>query len=268
MTLLVHPTAVVDAAAQVAPDVRIGPYAVVEGPVVLGAGTVLMAHSTVLGHTVLGEGNVVFPGAVLGAEPQDLKHRGEPTRLVIGDRNRFREHVTVHAGTVPGGGVTRVGSDCLFMAGAHVAHDCEVGQRVILANQVLLAGHVRIADGAILNGAAALHHFTSVGRLAYVGGLTRITQDVPPFCIVEGHPARIRGCNVVGLRRAGVAEDAVRRVQGALRSIFMSKSTTAAAAMRALEAEYPEDPLIGEVLASIRASGAGRQGRAREAHRG
>lgn len=267
MTTLVHPTAVIDERARVAPDVRVGAYAVVEGPVVLGPGTVLMPHATILGHTELGEGNVVYPGAVLGADPQDLKHRGETTRLLVGDRNRFREHVTVHLGTVPGGGVTRVGSDGLFMAGSHIAHDCEVGDRVILANQVLLAGHVRVAEGAILNGACALHHFTSVGRLAYVGGLSRITQDVHPFTIVEGHPARVRGCNVVGLRRAGVPEEAVQRVNRAIRSIFLSKSSTAALAIQALEAEHPEDPLIGEVLASIRASGGGRHGRAREALR-
>ena len=267
MTTTIHPTAVVDPAASLGEGVEIGPYAVVQGPAVLGDGTQLMAHATVLGHTRLGSENVLYPGCVLGADPQDLKHRGEVTHLEVGDRNRFREHVTVHAGTVKGGGLTRVGSDGLFMAGCHVAHDAEVGDRVILANHVLLAGHVRVEDGAILNGAAACHHFTTVGRLAYVGGLSRITQDVPPFSIVEGHPARIRGCNVVGLRRAGVAEDAVLRVRDAIRSIYLSRSTTAAAAMRALEAEHPEDPLIAEVLGFIRAAGAGRQGRAREVPR-
>ncbi len=264
MTLAIHPTAVVDPAAILGTGVRIGAYAVVEGPVELGDDTVLMAHACVLGHTRLGRGNVLFPGAILGAAPQDLKYAGEVTRLEVGDRNQFREHVTIHAGTAKGGGLTRVGSDGLYMAGSHVAHDAEVGDRVILANNVLLAGHVRVEDGAILNGAAACHHFTTIGRLAYVGGLSRITQDVPPFSIVEGHPARVRGCNVVGLRRAGVPEPDVLRVRNAIRSIFLSRTTTAADAMRRLEAEHPGDPLIGEVLTSLRAAGAGRQGRARE----
>jgi UDP-N-acetylglucosamine acyltransferase len=264
----VHPTAVIDPQAVLAPDVRVGPYAVVEGPVTLGPGCVLHAHAVVMGHTTLGAGNVVFPGAVVGAPPQDLKHDGEPTRLVIGDHNQIREHVTIHPGTHKGGGLTRVGSHNLFMVGSHVAHDCIVGDRTVLANHVLLAGHIRVGDRAILNGAAACHHFTTVGRLAYVGGLTRITQDIHPFTIVEGHPARVRGVNRVGMQRAGFPDEAVEHVERAVRSVFLARKEGSHEALARLEHESADQPLVMEFVASVRASERGRQGRAAEPLRG
>ncbi len=260
----IHPTAVIDPQAQVHPDVRIGPQCVVQGPVEIGAGSVLYAQATVMGRTILGTGNVVFPGAVIGAPPQDLKYDGEPTLLEIGDNNSFREHVTVHPGTDQGGGRTMIGSDNLFMIGSHVAHDCSIGNRVVLSNHVLLAGHITVGDRAVLNGASACHHYTTVGRLAYVGGLTRITQDVHPFTIVEGHPARIRACNSIGMRRAGLSEDEIQPVKNAIFSIFVSGKMSAAEAMAGVEAEHPDHPLVQELLASIRASQQGRQGRAAE----
>jgi UDP-N-acetylglucosamine acyltransferase len=260
----IHPTAVVDPAAELGDDVEIGPHAVVDGPVRLGAHCVLMANATVLGETTLGEGNVVFPGAVIGAAPQDLKHRGEPTRLVVGARNQIREHVTFHRGTAKGGGLTTVGSDGLFMVGCHVAHDCVVGDRVILANHVLLAGHVTVQERAILNGAAACHHFTTIGRLAYVGGLSRITRDIPPFAVAEGHPVRIRGANVVGMQRSGIAAEVVDRVEDAVRDIFVRGVETARDAMARLEREHPGDSLLRELIAFTRASEAGRSGRQAE----
>lgn len=263
----VHPTAVVDPRAVLAPDVRVGPHAVVDGPVTIGDGCVLHAHAVVMGHTVLGPGNHVFPGAVLGAPPQDLKFAGEPTRLEIGQGNQFREHVTVHPGTKKGGGITRVGSHGLFMVGSHVAHDCQVGDHVVLANHVLLAGHIRVGDRAILNGAAACHHFTTIGRLAYVGGLTRITQDIHPFTIVEGHPARVRGANVVGMRRAGLPADSVERVRDAVFAVLISEREGAAEALRRVEQEHAGDALVLELVASVRASERGRQGRSAEPQR-
>lgn len=260
----VHPTAVIDPAAVLASDVAVGPYAVVQGPVRIGAGCVIHAHAVVMGHTTLGAENQVFPGAVIGAPPQDLKHAGEPTRLEIGDGNAFREHVTVHPGTAKGGGLTRVGSRGLFMVGSHVAHDCVVGDHVVLANHVLLAGHIRVGDRAILNGAAACHHFTTVGRLAYVGGLTRITQDVHPFTVVEGHPARVRAVNKVGMQRAGLAAASIERVEEAVKRLFTHKREDARDALARLEREHADEPLVLEVLASVRASESGRQGRAAE----
>lgn len=261
----IHPTAVVDPGAEIGEDVEIGPYCAIQGPARIGRGCVLHAHVTVMGHTSLGEGNHLFPGAVLGAEPQDLKYDGSPTALSIGDGNRFREHVTVHPGTVGGGGVTTIGSGGLFMVGCHVAHDCRVGDQVVLANHVLLAGHVRVGDRAVMNGASACHHFTTVGRFAYVGGLSRITQDVPPFTVVEGHPARIRGANTVGMRRAGIDPDTIARVKRAVFAIFLSAKESTAEALNRVEAECAGDRCVGELVAAVRASAQGRQGRAAEA---
>ncbi len=263
----IHPTAVIDSDAQLGIDVEVGAHCVIDGPVVLGDGNRLLPGVTIMGHTTVGEGNVFYPGCVIGAPPQDLKHRGEATRLEIGDENHFREHVTIHPGTVAGGGLTTVGSRNLLMVGSHVAHDCRVGSGIVLANHVLLAGHVIVHDRAILNGASALHHFTTVGRFAYVGGLTRITQDVHPFTIVEGHPARVRACNTVGLQRAGVSAEDVEIVRAAVRSILVSDRLSAAEAIARVEADHPEHALVGELLASIRAAQAGRQGRAAEGGR-
>lgn len=261
-------TAVVDARAQIADDVRIGSYCVIQGPVVIGRGCVLYPHVTILGNTILGEDNHVFPGAVIGAEPQDLKHDGALTRLEIGDHNRIREHVTMHPGTRAGGGVTVLESHGLFMVGCHVAHDCRIGNHVILANHVLLAGHITVGDRAVLNGASACHHFTSVGRLAYVGGLTRITQDVHPFTVVEGHPARVRGANTVGLQRAGIDAARIAIVKRAIYSLFLSDRETSAEVIVRLEREYGDEPLVCELIASVCASHEGRQGRAAERARG
>lgn len=264
----IHPTAVVDPMAVLGDDVEIGPYCVVEGPVRIGAHTVLRPHVTILGDTVLGEGNVVHPGAVLGAPPQDLKHGDAKTKLVVGHRNQIREHVSFHPGTVKGGGITTVGDDGLFMVGSHVAHDGVIGNGVILANHVLLAGHVTVGDRAIMNGAAACHHFTTIGRFAYVGGLTRITRDIPPFTIAEGHPVRIRGANVVGMRRAGFAPDVVERMKRAIFTIFVSDEEPARTAIERLRAEHPTDPLLAEIAAFQAASDLGRNGRAKEKRAG
>jgi UDP-N-acetylglucosamine acyltransferase len=263
----IHPTAVIGAEAELADDVRVGPYCVIDGPARLGAGCELQSHVTIVGDTTVGAGNRFFPGAVIGTPPQDLKHRGEHVRLVIGDGNQFREHVTVHAGTAVDRGVTVVGSNSLFMVGSHVAHDCLVGDNVILANNVLLAGHITVSDRAILNGASACHHFTSIGRMAYVGGLTRITQDVHPFTIVEGHPARVRACNVIGLQRAGIPAEDVEIVRRAVREILVSDRLTTAEAIEQVEARHPDHALVAELIASVRAAAAGRQGRAQEPQR-
>jgi len=263
----IHPTAVVDARAEIGDGVKIGPHCAVEGTVRLGDGCELQPHVTIMGHTTVGEGNVFFPGSVIGAAPQDLKYQGEDVRLVIGDGNHFREHVTVHPGTSQDRGVTDIGSGNLFMVGSHVAHDCRIGSGVVLANHVLLAGHITVHDRAILNGASACHHFTTVGRMAYVGGLTRITQDVHPFTIVEGHPARIRACNVIGLQRAGIPAEDVDIVRRAVKSILVSDRQTAAEAIAEVEALHPDHALVAELIASVRAAHAGRQGRAQEPSR-
>lgn len=216
----VHPSAVVHPSADIDPSASIGPFCVLGPNVRIGAGTALRSHVVVQRDTTIGDENLIHPFASLGMDPQDLKHRGERVTLTVGDRNTIREHVTLHRGTGLGGGETRIGSDCLFMVGAHVAHDCVVGDSVILANNVLLGGHVRVESGAILAGAAAVHHFATIGRLAFVGGLARVTRDVPPFVVAEGSPASPRKVNTVALTRRGWTEAETDAIKWAFRALF------------------------------------------------
>ena len=199
-----HPTAVIDDSARVGRDCEIGPLCVVGPDVVLGDRVVLKSHVAVAGRTSIGDDTVVFPFAALGEIPQDMKFRGEATRLVIGRRNRIREHVTMHTGTDGGGGVTRIGDDGLFMVGCHIAHDAQVGNRVILANATALAGHVVLEDDVIVGGLSGIHQFVRVGRGAIVGAVTMVTHDVIPYGQVQGPRGELVGLNLVGLKRRGV----------------------------------------------------------------
>jgi UDP-N-acetylglucosamine acyltransferase len=258
----------VDEKATIGDDVSVGPFAVIGPDVTIGDGCEIGPGAVVTGHTTLGRENVVQSHAVLGGPPQDLKYRGEPTRLVVGDGNLIREGVTMNVGTVGGGGITRVGDGNLIMAYAHVAHDCRVGDGVILSNNIMLAGHVVVNDGAILNGGAAAHHFTTIGRLSYVGGLSRLVQDVPPFVIAEGHPLRFGGVNVVGLRRRGVSEDAIRALRDAYRRCLRTDEprTRVLAGMRT---EWEGlDPMVREFVEALERQAAGKHGRSLEATRG
>ncbi len=204
-TARVHPSAVVEPGATLGPDCEIGPLAVIGPEVVLGAGVVVKSHAVITGATEIGEGTQVFSFAVLGEIPQDLKFKGERTRLVIGARNRIREHVTINTGTEGGGGLTRVGDDCLIMAGAHVAHDCQVGNRVILVNNSALAGHCVVEDDVILGGLSGVHQWVRIGRGAIIGAVTMVTNDVIPFGLVQAPRGQLDGLNLVGLKRRGVA---------------------------------------------------------------
>ncbi len=230
-------TAVVHPLALVAPDVAlgdgaiVGPFAVVEPGVVIGSGTRLDAHVVVRTGTRLGAGNTVHPFAVLGGDPQERTYAGEVTRLEVGDGNTFREHVTVHRGSVKGGGVTRVGSGSLFMAGVHVAHDCALGDRLELANGTLLGGHVALGDGVVVGGAAAVGPFVRVGARAFVAAGAMVEQDVPPFVIVAGDRARVRALNRVGLARAGVPAASRAALERAFKAIFRGDAPRAAAAL-------------------------------------
>jgi len=219
----IHPTAVVAPGAEVHPSCEIGPFAVLGSQVRLGPGNVVGAHAVLDGDTTLGEANRVFPHACLGQIPQDLKYRGEKTKLVIGSRNQFREFTTVHVGTEGGGGVTRIGSGCLFMANSHVAHDCQVGDACILANSVALAGHVTLEDHAILGGLSGVHQFTRIGRFVFAAGGSLIVQDVAPYCLVQGDRAALAGLNVTGLQRGGMSEEQVARVKDAYKIVFRQK---------------------------------------------
>lgn len=199
----IHPTALIDSAAQLDSSVSVGAYAVIGPHVEIGAGTTIGAHCVVEGHTRIGCDNRIFQFASLGAQPQDKKYAGEPTRLVIGDRNTVREFCTFNTGTVQDQGVTAIGDDNWIMAYVHVAHDCVVGSHTILANNATLAGHVHVGDHVILGGLTGVHQFTKVGAHAMAGFASHISQDVPPFMMVDGNPLAVRGFNIEGLRRRG-----------------------------------------------------------------
>jgi len=201
----IHPTAVVDAKAQIDLGVEIGPYAVVGPEVSIGSGTRIGPHVVLDGRVSIGKGNRIFPGASIGAEPQDLKYNGAPTEVVIGDDNAIRECVTINRATHEGE-QTRIGNSNLLMAYSHLGHNCDLGNRIVIANGVAVAGHVVIGDRAVIGGVLGIHQFVHIGTMAMVGGMSRIDRDVPPYAIVEGHPGRLRGLNRIGLKRSGLSE--------------------------------------------------------------
>ncbi|HXS99179.1 MAG TPA: acyl-ACP--UDP-N-acetylglucosamine O-acyltransferase [Elusimicrobiota bacterium] len=224
--MAIHPTAIVDATAKIDATAEIGPYAIIGPDAVIGARTKVGAH-TVVEHATLGADNVLHAGCYVGTPPQDLKYAGEKTRLVMGDKNTVRECVTINRGTAQGGGVTKIGSNCLFMACSHVAHDCHVGNGVIIVNAVLLAGHVHIADGAVLGGSCAIHQYVRIGRFAMLGGGSMNGQDILPFTTTQGDRATLRGLNLLGMRRGGFSREAVAAVKDAYKTLFLSGLTQA-----------------------------------------
>ena len=225
MSASVHPTAIVDDGAELGAGVEIGPFCIVGPRARLGEGTRLISNVVIEGDTRLGADCVVHPFAVLGAPPQHLAHRGEDTRLEIGDRNVLREHVTMHAGTVMGGGVTKVGSDGLFMVNTHVAHDCVVGDRVAMANNASLGGHVQVGDFVFVGGLAGVHQHTRIGRYSFVGASAMVTKDVIPYGSVWGNHAHLEGLNLVGLKRRGFSRAAIGDLRSAFRLLFGPEGT-------------------------------------------
>lgn len=205
MAASIHPTAVVDPRARLADGVQIGPYAVIGPEVEIGEGSRIGPHVVIDGRVRMGRGNRIFPGACIGLEPQDLKYNGAPTEVILGDDNTIRECVTINRATHDGE-QTRLGSGNLLMAYSHIGHNCQLGDRIVIANGVAVAGHVVIGDRAVIGGVLGIHQFVQIGTLAMVGGMSRIDRDVPPFLMVEGHPGRVRGLNRIGLRRSGLAE--------------------------------------------------------------
>lgn len=247
MTTFIHPSAVIDPAAKIGEGVSIGPFCLVGPHVSIGDGCVLHSHVVVDGHTTIGKETKIFPFAVIGTRPQDLKFKGEHTKLEIGDRVMIREHVTMNPGTEGGGALTKVGNDCLFMVGAHVAHDCIVGNNVILANNATLAGHVTVGDHAILGGLSAVHQFVRIGAHAMVGGMSGVEYDVIPYGLVMGERARLAGLNLVGLERRGFAREDISVLTKAFREIFHGEGTFKERLAKA-HAEYTGKPLIDDVL--------------------
>lgn len=245
--------AVVHPKAKLAPGVSIGPYAVIHEHVSIGEGTEIGAHCVIEGHTTIGRDCKIFSGAVIGSIPQDLKFKGEQSRLIIGDRNKIREYVTINPGTEGGGGKTVVGSDCLFMAYSHVAHDCIIGNNVILANSVALAGHILIEDRAIVGGLVGVHQFVRIGKLAMIGGCSRVVQDVPPYATCVGYPAKIFGVNSEGLKRAQLPHETKDTLHRAFKVLFYSKHSLPRG-IESVEKQFDGTPELDHLLGFLRQS--------------
>jgi UDP-N-acetylglucosamine acyltransferase len=224
LTRLIHPTAVIDPGAELDPSVKVGPFAVIGDRVKIGADTSVGAHVVIEGPTEIGIGNQIFPGAAIGLETQDLKYAGGETGLKIGNYNRIREYVTINRATGDGG-FTVIGDNNLLMAYVHIAHDCCIEDDVKIANATSLAGDVHIESGAVISGVLGIHQFVHIGKLAMIGGMTRIQRDVPPFTIVEGNPARVRSLNLVGMKRSNFSSSEIMALKEAYRILYNSDHT-------------------------------------------
>ena len=249
----IHPTAVIAPAAQIADSVEIGPYCVVGANVTLGARVRLISHAVIDGNTTVGDGTVIYPFASIGHRPQDLKYKGEASRLVIGRENQIREHVSMNPGTEGGGMVTRVGDHCLFMVGAHVAHDCLIGDHVILVNNVALGGHVEIGDFAIIGGNSAVHQFVRIGKQVMVGGMTGVENDVIPYATVTGNRAHLSGLNLVGLKRRGFSREDIHELRTAYRLLFAPEGTMVER-LEEVAAQFKDCAPVMEIVDFIRAN--------------
>lgn len=247
----IHPTAIIEEGARIGTDVEIGPYSIVGAKVTLGDRVKLHAHVVISGNTTIGEETEIFPFASIGSPPQDLKYAGEDTKLVIGARNKIREHVTMNPGTVQADSMTKVGDDGLFMTGAHVAHDCVVGDRVIMANNATLGGHVTVGDHAIIGGLAAVHQFIRIGNHAIIGGMSGVESDVIPYGRVKGERAFLAGLNLIGLERRGFTKDQIRTLQKAYNQLFGDEGTLEER-MEQIEVDFPDMDIVAAMTEFMR----------------
>lgn len=259
----IHPTAIVDPRAVLEGNVTIGPYSIVSGGTFIGSGTELHNHVTIMGNVRIGRDNQFYPNCVIGGDPQDRGYRGEPTWVVIGDRNVFREAVTVHRGTTKEMGITRVGDDNYIMANGHLAHDVMFGSRIYMANATLLSGHVHVHDDANISGSVGIHHFCTVGSFCFIGGLTKIVTDVPPYMLVDGNPAEVRNVNLVGLRRRGMSNSELQSLNEAYRLLYRARMGTEQA-RKVLEGHGQMTEATTNLFNFLETQHAGRRGRGRE----
>jgi len=248
----IHKTAIIADGAKLGADVEIGPYCVVGDNVVLGDGVSLKSHVHIEGYTEIGTGTAVFPFASLGTQPQDLKFGGEESRLVIGANTTIREHVTMNPGTEGGGLLTSVGDKCLIMVGAHVAHDCRIGNGVIMANNATLAGHVTVGDNALIQGLSAVHQFVRIGPHAIVGGMSGVEFDIIPYGAVIGNRAHLAGLNLVGLKRRGFPREQIHALRNAFQALFFGDGTVKDRVETVAEG-FAGEPLVEEMLDFVRA---------------
>lgn len=224
-SIYIHPTAIVEKGAELQNNVHIGPYCIIGSEVTLAAGVQLYSHVYITGKTYIGESTQVFPFACLGDAPQSLKYKGEPTELIIGKKTIIREHVTIHRGTAQGGGITRIGNDGFFMVATHIAHDCIIGNGVIMANNTTLGGHVHVGDYVNMGGLCAIHQFVRIGKHAMIGGMSGVENDVIPYGSVMGDRARLSGLNIIGLKRRGFSREDIHSLRNAYRLLFAPEGT-------------------------------------------
>lgn len=248
----IHPTAIISKKAELGSDVTVGPYSIIADNVIVGSNTKIGAFCVVEGHTFLGKNCQVFTGAVIGSKPQDLKYKDERSSLEIGDNNIIREYCTMNPGTGEAG-KTIVGSDNLFMAYSHIAHDCRVGNGCVFANNGTLAGHVTVEDKAVIGGLVAIHQFVRVGKLAIIGGLSKVIQDIPPYSTCDGHPARVYGLNLIGLRRSNFTKEAITQLNKAFKILFHSQLSLKSA-IGELEVEISQNKEIDYLIQFIKGS--------------
>ncbi len=246
---MIHKTAIIDANAKISKNVKIGPYTVIGPHVEIAEGTEIQSHVNIKGNTKIGKNNQIYPFASIGNDPQDLKFQGEETRLEIGNNNKIREYVTLNPGTKGGGGLTKVGNNCLFMVSAHIAHDCFVGDNVILANNVPLGGHAHIGDNAIIGGNSAVQQFTRVGNSAMIGGMCGVVRDIIPYGIAHGNRSILQGLNLIGLRRKNIPNKEIMTLSEAYKEIFKNENLTEN--LNNLSKEFMTNKLVAEIIGFI-----------------
>ena len=243
---MIHKTAIIDSNAKISENVIIGPYTIIGPDVVIGEGTVIQSNVNITGNTSIGKYNQIYPFASIGNDPQDLKFKGEKTLLEIGDNNKIREYVTINPGTEGGGGKTKVGNNCLFMVSSHIAHDCIVGDNVILANNVPLGGHAHVDNNAIIGGNSAVQQFTRVGKFAMIGGMCGVVRDVIPYGIAHGNRSILQGLNLIGLRRKNIPNKEILSLSEAYKIIFKNENLTEN--LSNLSNDLRENDLVSEVV--------------------
>ena len=246
---MIHKTAIVDSKAKISSSVNIGPYCVIGPNVEINENVKIYSHVNISGNTKIGKGNKIYPFASIGNDPQDLKYNGEETKLIIGDNNKIREYVTINPGTEGGGGLTKIGNDCLFMISSHVAHDCQVGNNVIIANNVPLGGHAIIEDNVVIGGNSAVQQFTRIGKMAMVGGMTGVLHDVIPYGLSIGNRNYLEGLNLIGLRRANFNNKDILGLTEAYKEIFATKNLSDN--LSKLNGEFKENILVKDVIKFI-----------------
>lgn len=247
MTQNIHPTAIISSKAHLGSNIEIGPYCVIGDQVKINDGTKIKSHSVIEGNTEIGKNNIIFPFTTIGVIPQDLKFEGEDSKLIIGDNNKIREHVTIHLGTKDGSMVTKIGNNCLLMVGVHIAHDCDVGNNVIMANNATLAGHVIIEDNVVIGGLSAIHQFVRIGKGAMIGGMSGIEGDVIPYGLAMGERANLVGLNLVGMKRSNIAKDEIYSLQKFIKHLYEDNSKSLGERIQEVSNKFPSNT-VKEVI--------------------